>query len=184
MQRLLDACLFAARAHSGQCRKGAAREPYVNHVIDVAARLAASPLADEDTVVAGLLHDTVEDTPTTEAELAARFGPRVAGMVMEVTDDKSLDRPIRKALQVAHIGSRSIPARRIKIADQTSNLAALAESPPADWDRARAQEYLDWAVRVVAAARGVDPGLEAAFDAQASATAAVVAGMDAGPGQG
>mgnify|MGYP000889262520 CR=1 FL=1 len=79
---ILRATLFAARAHAGQTRKGAAAEPYVNHVIEVAEILAAhgAPLP---VVLAGLLHDTVEDTEVTHADLVATFGAEVAGLVAE-----------------------------------------------------------------------------------------------------
>lgn len=166
MQRILDACLFAARAHAGQTRKGAAAEPYVNHVIEVAARVAASPEACADTVVAALLHDVVEDTPVTAAAVGAAFGPVVAGIVQEVTDDKTLPKAERKQRQEAEVAAKSAAARRIKLADKAANLAAIADSPPADWDAARKASYLDWAARVIVGCRGVDAVLEAAFDAE------------------
>lgn len=166
MQRILDACLFAARAHSGQTRKGAAREPYVNHVIEVAARVAASPSACEDTVIAALLHDVVEDADVTEAQVRVAFGDAVAGMVREVTDDKTLEKAERKQRQETSVAGKSEAARRIKLADKAANLAAITDSPPADWDDARKVAYLDWADRVIAGCRGVDAALEAAFDAE------------------
>ncbi len=88
---ILRATLFAARAHAGQARKGAAAEPYVNHVIEVAGLLAdhSAPLP---AILAGLLHDTVEDTDCTHADLVAAFGEDVAAIVAEATDDKSLSR--------------------------------------------------------------------------------------------
>lgn len=166
MRRILDACLFAARAHGGQTRKGAAAEPYVNHVIEVAARVAASPGACADTVVAALLHDVVEDAAVPEAVLRARFGDAVAAIVMEVTDPPDLDSTARKALQAATVAGKSPAARRIKLADKAANLAAIADSPPLHWDAARKALYLDWAERVAAGCRGVDGLLEAAFDAE------------------
>jgi (p)ppGpp synthase/HD superfamily hydrolase len=159
---------IAARRHSGQTRKGAAGEPYVNHLADVAARLARSPQATEATVIAAILHDVVEDTDMTIEEVEAAFGPEVAGYVAEVTDDKSLPKAERKRLQVELAPTKSDPAKRIKLADKASNLAALADSPPPWWDRARRQEYLAWARDVVAGLRGVDPALELAFDHEAA----------------
>lgn len=165
--RLLAACDYAARQHAHQRRKGAASEPYVNHVIEVAARVAQSPLADADTVIAALLHDVVEDTDGTADDIAARFGATVAAIVVEVTDDKSLPKPERKARQVETVASKSEAARRIKLADKAANLAAIAQSPPAHWDHARKRAYLDWAGAVIAGCRGVDPVLETAFDKEA-----------------
>lgn len=168
VRRLLDALDFAARAHTGQTRKGAAGEPYVNHVIDVVARLARSPRTDADTLVAAVLHDVVEDTDRTIEEVRSRFGDAVAAMVAEVTDDKSLPKEERKRRQVEAAPGKSGGAKRIKLADKASNLAALADSPPHWWDKGRKQAYVQWARDVVAGLRGVDPALEVAFDEEAA----------------
>jgi (p)ppGpp synthase/HD superfamily hydrolase len=162
--RLMRAAVFAARAHAGQTRKGAAGEPYVNHVLEVAALLAEHG-APEAAILAALLHDTVEDTAVTQAELEAAFGPEVASIVAEVTDDKTLPKETRKAHQVRHAPGKSAAAKMVKLADKTSNLRAILESPPSGWDHGRRVEYIGWAGRVVAGLRGANPGLEAAFDA-------------------
>lgn len=167
VRRLLDALDYAARAHAGQIRKGAAGEPYVNHVIDVVARLARSPRADADTLVAAALHDVVEDTERTLEEVRSRFGDAVAAMVAEVTDDKSLPKDERKRRQVETAPHKSEGAKRIRLADKASNLAALADSPPHRWDKGRRQAYVQWARAVAAGLRGVDPALEVAFDEEA-----------------
>jgi (p)ppGpp synthase/HD superfamily hydrolase len=160
--RALD---FAARAHVEQRRKGVAAEPYVNHLAEVAALLAEAMPDDAALIAAGLLHDAVEDTATTGAELAAAFGPDVAALVAEVTDDKSLPKQERKRLQVATAHAKSRRARMLKLADKTSNLRALVKSPPDAWDLERRRRYVAWAAEVVAGCRGVDASLEAAFDA-------------------
>lgn len=166
MERVLRACEAAARWHAGQWRKGPARLPYVTHVLEVARRVAASPEADENTVIAALLHDVVEDTAGTAQEIAALFGRDVARIVAEVTDDKALPKAQRKALQVETVAGKSAQARRIKLADKAANLASLADTPP-DWTLERRRAYLDWATAVIAGCRGLDPVLEAAFDAEA-----------------
>jgi (p)ppGpp synthase/HD superfamily hydrolase len=124
---------------------------------------------DIDLVVAAVLHDTVEDTETTFGELQEKFGERVAQLVAEVTDDKSLAVPERKRLQIEHAAHASLGAQTIKLADKTSNLRALAHSPPADWSGERRIEYLTWAREVVAGCRGANPWLEVEFDAAANA---------------
>lgn len=174
MERLLRACEAAARWHAGQWRKGAARLPYVTHVLEVARRVSASPEADEDTVIAALLHDVIEDTDGTAGEIEALFGAGVARIVAEVTDDKSLPKARRKALQVQTVAAKSAAARRIKLADKAANLASLADTPP-DWPLERKRAYLDWAEAVIAGCRGLDPVLEAAFDAEASRLRAALA---------
>jgi (p)ppGpp synthase/HD superfamily hydrolase len=167
--QILAATLFAAKVHATHRRKGAAGEPYVNHVIEVAALLAAHG-APVDVVLAGLLHDTVEDSdkdpePVTHERLVAGFGAAVAGIVAEATDDKSLPKETRKALQVRHAPGRSDGAKMLKLADKISNLRAIATSPPAGWDHARRVEYVGWAGRVAAGLKGVNPALDALFEA-------------------
>ena len=167
LRRLTEAYDLAARAHSGQTRKGAADEPYINHVADVAARLARSPAATEAMILAAILHDVVEDTDHGLDEIAARFGPEVAGYVAEVTDDKTLPADERKRRQVEEAPRKSDGAKRIKLADKASNISALADSPPHFWDKARFHRYLAWAQEVVDGLRGIDAALEAAFDHEA-----------------
>ena len=160
--RALD---FAARKHIDQRRKGARAEPYLNHLAEVARLLAEATGGDDPAlVIAGLLHDTLEDTATSRAELVAAFGTDVADLVAEVSDDKSLASAERKRLQIEHAASRSARAKLIKIADKTSNLRGIATSPPADWSSARKRTYFEWAVAVVAGCRGVNPRLEGWFD--------------------
>ena len=170
--RALD---FAARQHAGQRRKGEAAEPYVNHVAEV-ARLVAEATEGKDAVavVAALLHDTVEDTGVTRADLEREFGPEVAALVAEVTDDKSLPKAERKRLQVEHAPHKSARARMIKLADKTSNLRSIIASPPRDWDWQRQREYFEWAGEVAQGCRGVNPTLERWFDeARAAGLAAL-----------
>lgn len=156
---------FGTRRHSGQTRKGASREPYVNHLAEVAALLATTTEEpDAHLVAAGWLHDAVEDTETSGEELKQLFGRYVADLVAEVTDDKSLSKAQRKRLQVERAPHKSPGARAIKIADKISNLNSLVSSPPDDWDRERVTIYIDWAEDVVAGCRGVNETLEALFD--------------------
>lgn len=160
---------FAAERHCGQRRKGEAQEPYVNHLAEVAELVAvATEGRDAPLVAAAVLHDTVEDTATTGADIERLFGADVADLVAEVTDDKSLPKAERKAQQVHHAPHRSDRAKVLKLADKTSNLRALASSPPAGWSAARRAEYIDWAERVVAGLRGTNPWLEARFDEAAT----------------
>ncbi|MBL0160066.1 MAG: HD domain-containing protein [Bryobacterales bacterium] len=152
MRDLLRAACFAADKHAAQRRKGGAAEPYVNHVLEV-ARLVADALdePDEPLVMAALLHDTLEDTETTYAELVEKFSEDVASLVAEVTDDTSLSKAERKRLQIEHAHTRSKRAQAIKLADKISNLRSMLNSPPAGWDEARKLEYVEWAREVVAA---------------------------------
>lgn len=80
---------------------------------------------------AALLHDTVEDTDTSPAELEAKFGPVVARIVQEVTDDKSLPKQERKRQQVEHAPHCSRQAKLVKLADKLYNLRDLNRCTPA-----------------------------------------------------
>ena len=160
----------AARAHAAQTRKGRRGVPYLNHVCEVADLVAAAG-ARPEVVAAAVLHDVVEDSDTTPEEIADAYGPEVADLVVALTDPPehaALPRPERKRAQAARIGAAPPAARRIKIADQTSNLRDIARDPSA-WSPAAAAEYIAGAEAVAAACRGVDPVLEVAFDAAALA---------------
>lgn len=171
------ALCYSAERHAQQRRKGRNAEPYVNHLAEVALLLAeATGGEDPALVAAGLLHDTIEDTGASEADLAGRFGEEIASIVAEVTDDKSLPRRRRKQLQVETAAAKSPRARMIKIADKTSNLRSIVASPPLGWDAARKREYLAWACAVVDQCRGVSNGLERVFDQARARAAAALAG--------
>ncbi len=141
------------------------KEPYINHLAEVARLLADATDGDDlDLVLAGLLHDTIEDTNTTFEELVTEFGAVVADLVAEVTDDKKLKKADRKRRQVETAPNKSDRAKMIKIADKTSNLRSINESPPSDWSLERKREYFEWARKVVAGCRGVNAKLEGWFD--------------------
>jgi GTP diphosphokinase / guanosine-3',5'-bis(diphosphate) 3'-diphosphatase len=163
--QLLRALGFASLKHRNQRRKDAESSPYINHPIAVASILATEgEVGDHNLLTAAVLHDTVEDTETTVDELTTEFGPEVAGLVREVTDDKSLPKAERKRLQIVHARSASDGAKQLKIADKISNIRDISATPPADWSVQQRLEYLSWASQVVDACRGVNPALDAAFD--------------------
>ena len=165
VHRVLEAAHFAADKHARQKRKGVGGEPYINHLIEVAELVAASlSEPDDDLVIAALLHDTIEDTATTREELIRRFGPDVADLVAEVTDDKALPKQERKRLQVENAPKKSKRAQVIKLADKISNLRSILYSPPADWNYERKKEYFAWAQRVVGGFTAPNPILKSEFD--------------------
>lgn len=165
MNRLLAAIAFAANKHRDQRRKDLAASPYINHPIALANLLANEGGVDDERVLIGaVLHDTVEDTETTEQELVREFGQEIASIVMEVTDDKALPKVERKKLQIEHSSTISRRAKLVKLADKICNLRDVAGSPPADWTLQRRQEYFDWAKAVIDGLRGVHPALEYIFD--------------------
>jgi len=156
---------FAAVHHKDQHRKGPDLEPYVNHLAEVAAYVATAEAGpDAEVIAAAYLHDTIEDTAVSYEDLVHGFGSRVADLVREVTDDKSLPKAERKRLQIEHAPSLSPSARLIKLADKTSNVRSVVHAPPADWSRERLIDYVAWARAVVDRIRGTDARLEDAFD--------------------
>lgn len=165
LPKILDAASFAAKKHTGQKRKGSDGQPYINHPLEVASLLAnVGKVDDVDVIVAGLLHDTVEDCGVSREEIEERFGETVAGYVSEVTDDKSLSKAERKRLQVEHAPHLSHGAKQIKLADKISNIHDVTLNPPADWTMERRREYVEWGENVVAGLRGANAGLERLFD--------------------
>jgi (p)ppGpp synthase/HD superfamily hydrolase len=165
VQRILAAARFAAEKHAPQKRKGATGEPYFNHLVEVAELVALSNDAlDVELVIAAFLHDTVEDTGVTLVELEERFGSDVAGLVAELTDDKSLPKETRKDLQVRDAHKKSVRAQIIKLADKISNLRSILASPPVGWSLERKQQYFEWARQVVAGLTAPNRTLMDEFD--------------------
>jgi (p)ppGpp synthase/HD superfamily hydrolase len=162
---VLRAADAAARWHADQRRKGATQEPYINHLLEVAKLVAeATGGAEPDPVIAALLHDAVEDQGVKAETIAGEFGKPVAEIVMEVTDDKSLPKQVRKRKQVENAPNISREAKLVKLADKISNVRIISTGPPPDWSAQRRLEYIEWARQVVAGLRGTSPWLEAQFD--------------------
>jgi GTP diphosphokinase / guanosine-3',5'-bis(diphosphate) 3'-diphosphatase len=163
---LFDALAFAAHKHRDQRRKDAHASPYINHPIALAHLLSVEGgVTDTHTLVAAVLHDTIEDTETTYDELRERFGKVVADVVAEVTDDKVLPKDERKRLQVVHAPHKSRRAALVKLADKTWNLRDMADNPPVGWPLERRREYFDWARSVVDGLPPVSKRLRQVFDA-------------------
>ena len=140
---LAKAEAYARQQHEGQFRKGEAQEPYITHIIEVASRVARYGGSD-NAITAAWLHDVVEDCEPEIEDIEQLFGVDVAKIVAEVTDDKSLSKEQRKALQVSNASHKSEEACLIKWADKTCNLLSIANSPP-PWDKKRKIEYVEWA---------------------------------------
>ena len=160
-----EAAELAARRHNGMARKGRGREPYINHLAEVANLLAtATDGGDAELVAAGWLHDAIEDTDTTREELAQKFSDRVASLVVECTDDMSLPKAERRQRQVVDAPKKSAGAKLIKIADKISNIGARIQLDPTTEERDDLAGYTDWAEQVVAGCRGGNAFLDQTFD--------------------
>ena len=101
---------YAADKHRNQRRKDAEASPYINHPIALANVLAnEGGIVNMDVLCAAVLHDILEDIPTTkeefealEADMRSQFGDAITDIVREVTDDKDLNKDVRKQLQIDH----------------------------------------------------------------------------------
>lgn len=165
IDRIIDAIIFSAEKHRSQVRKDPEQTPYIIHPMGVAHSLmAVGKVRDPDSIIGGLLHDTVEDTQTTFEEIEQAFGIRVANFIREVTDDKTLPKEVRKQLQIEHAPGLSAGAAQIKLADKIYNLKDLATNPPIDWEVKRIDEYFQWAQAVVNALPWVNAPLKEMAD--------------------
>lgn len=145
VNQLKKAYVFAARAHKGQTRRSG--EPYLSHPLEVASMLADMKL-DSTTLLAGLLHDVLEDTDITAVDLRENFGQEVADLVEGVTKMSRVQESspeVRQAETIRKIILTMINDLRvifIKLADRTHNLKTL-KFLPEDKQKQIAKETLD-----------------------------------------
>jgi (p)ppGpp synthase/HD superfamily hydrolase len=144
----------AALAHKGQVRKGTAL-PYVSHVYAVGLMLARAGLPD-DIVAAGILHDTVEDTPLTLDDIRREFGDRIASIVEGCSEpDKGASWEERKQHTVEHLRAAPWEVCAVAIADKLHNLRTIAREiemrGEGVWDRfKRGRAEQAWYYRALA----------------------------------
>lgn len=164
---LRRAFAFAEHAHRGQMRKAGRNQPapYITHPVEVARFLHTHCASPSPSLLAlALLHDTVEDTPVTLDRIEARFGAELAALVELSTDPPGMDRPDRRARQVAELALAPPEVRLLRIADKAANLGSVMADPPRGWSAERQQGYLDFARAIFQVARGLDADLDAAFE--------------------
>ena len=130
---LHQAITFAADKHRKQYRKGT-DIPYIVHPMEVLQILAVNGCS-LDVQIAGVLHDTVEDTDTTMEEIEALFGKRIAELVQSDTEDKSLSWQERKQATIDGIRTESREAQEILCADKLSNIKSLYLDLKKDGDK-------------------------------------------------
>ena len=134
VNRIRDAAEFGASAHKGQKRLSG--EPYIAHPVAVAHILADLHL-DAPTIVAAILHDVIEDTPTAKDEIAERFGADVAELVDGVSKLDHIQFRSRAEAQAESFRKmllamvRDIRVIMVKLADRTHNMRTLGSVPPA-----------------------------------------------------
>jgi len=139
------AYVYAMRAHGEQTR--ASGDPYFTHPLEVAANLTGLKL-DDATIVAALLHDTIEDTEATRAEIDQLFGHEIGVLVEGLTKLKRLDLVTREAKQAENLRklllaiADDVRVLLVKLADRLHNMRTLEFVPPASRRRI-AEETLD-----------------------------------------
>lgn len=164
MKQLSKAIVFAAQCHAGQYRKDG-KTPYINHPLEV-MNLVVSSVDEPDTevLIAAVLHDLVEDTNVTSAEIKHMFGQKVAKLVAELTDDKTQTKEERKRMQLQEVHNLSPEGKLLRLCDKICNVYDILYAPPGDWDIPRRRDYIQWSKAVVDKIRGIHPVLERRFD--------------------
>jgi (p)ppGpp synthase/HD superfamily hydrolase len=118
---ILRAFEFSAQAHEGQKRKGGMQVPFISHPTAVAFILGRSGFSDA-AIIAGVLHDVVEDTHVTLGEIKKQFGGIVASIVQGVSEDKSLPFKERKNKYIEQIRDGTPEVKAVSCADKIANL--------------------------------------------------------------
>lgn len=138
------ASTFARHVHKEQFRENKARRPLVAHLEEVASLVSWSGGSVEE-IAAAWLHDVVEDTPVTIGRIKTLFGARIAEIVDGLTDPlefKSLPLARRKALQAERVKGKDKSVKRVKLADQLSNVLSVLTDPPVGWDQDKRRAYI------------------------------------------
>ena len=145
VREVYHAFLFGAEAHDGQRR--ASGEPYITHPL-AAAHILARQRLDHQTIIAALLHDVIEDTPTAKQQVAEQFGPEVAELVDGVTKLAQVEFASHAEAQAENLRKMMLATARdirvilVKLADRLHNMRTLGAMPP-DKRRRIARETLD-----------------------------------------
>jgi (p)ppGpp synthase/HD superfamily hydrolase len=154
--KLLSAMMFAATAHKNQKRKGDGNAPYINHLIEVASLISnIAQEQDIDILQTAILHDVLEDTRVSEADIQQAFGLKVLSYVKALSDDKSLSLDERQTKQLSSVKLAEPAIKLIKLADHISNVSSI----PPDWSKAKLSSYLTWSNEVANACFGVSGAL-------------------------
>ncbi len=129
LEKVRRAIGFALRKHEGQMRKDG-KTPYIAHPLRVFARLAVElEVKDEDILVAGILHDTIEDTLTDFDDVEEKFGERVARFVAAMTHDKRAPEKERDRTFWASLEKAPWEVRLVKLCDMLDNVLDSPELP-------------------------------------------------------
>jgi guanosine-3',5'-bis(diphosphate) 3'-pyrophosphohydrolase len=155
----IQAYKFAAQAHLAQTVRGS-DIPYIMHLsfvsMEVIAALNVEPEHDGNLAVqCALLHDTIEDTDTTYAQIKQEFGEAVAEGVMALTKDDSLEKHLQMSDSLHRVKQRSPEIWMVKMADRISNL----QPPPHYWQQDKIKDYRQEAIQIYTELQTASPFL-------------------------
>lgn len=158
-EKIIDRAMrHATRAHKGQTRKYGDKPPYIQHPKAV-AEMVRNAGGDCDMIAASWLHDVVEDTNWTIAEVHEEFGADIGSLVAQLTNPSkqypNYPRAERKRIDREHAVSISSRAKTIKVADRLHNLRGILKEAPSDF----AELYLYETIQLFRALRGADENL-------------------------
>lgn len=153
MSRIQEAIIFATLKHEGQKRKGT-EIPYIVHPMEVMQILTALN-CDENVIIAGILHDTLEDTDATPDEIRQLFGADVLAIVLTESEDKSKTWKERKQATIDRVKTDSAETKIVCFADKLSNVRSMARDKRAIgaelWKRFNSdKESIAWYYRGIA----------------------------------
>jgi len=165
---VLRANEYACKAHEGMGFVTAYGQyrPQIQHLQEVVDMVWISGGSDVE-IAAAWLHDSVEDTSVTLEDIKKEFGDEVAGLVHELTDSEDirhLPTAERKQKQAERIRNESEGARRIKLADQTSNVRCVTFTPKDSWTLEGRRNYALGAKKIADHCRGISSVLDEVFD--------------------
>ena len=157
-RRYAEAVLYTIRKHASQTRRDGS--PYIAHPLRVAESLRSiGGIDDMDVILAGLMHDLIEDTDCEWANIASRFGERVADLVAVLSGDMRLPKPERRQEVVDRIRTASDQAKAVRLADRLDNLTDMK-----GFSESRRQEYIRDSHKILEACMGANPALEKALE--------------------
>lgn len=158
-RRYADAVLFTMRKHANQTRRDGT--PYIAHPLRVAESLRSiGGIQDMNVILAGLMHDLIEDTDCEWATIARRFGEPVANLVAILSGDMRLPKVQRRKEVVERIRNASKEAKAVRLADRLDNLSDMQ-----GFSESRRKEYIRDSWKTLDACAGANPALEKALEA-------------------
>ncbi len=167
-QQVVSARKFARDVHKDEflVTVQGDHRPKMEHLQEVADLVWASG-GSETEIAAAWLHDSVEDTPTTIKDIEEKFGKEIADIVDGLTDPvnfASLPTDERKRLQAERVRNKSVNVKRVKLADQTSNVRLFSTDPKATWTLEKKRVYVIGAKQIADECKGVSPVLDELFN--------------------